>query len=199
MAKIAVVAGGYLGDEGKGKITNYYLAQYNMQSEVLCIRAGGGTNTGATVYRGDKKFKLHMLPIGVMMGGGKHGYIGNGVYINPDIMVEELKLMSDNMDHHEGRRIRKLYVSKYAHVVTKDCLEEDERKERKQNLGSTKNGVSVTAARKYRYEGKTLEDYLKRPGSGKLSTAFKVHHVEVVDPYEFFTNTVIPNEMEYSS
>ncbi len=196
MGKVAVVVGGSLGDEGKGKVTAYVLERYNVGHEVLCIRSSGGTNTGATVWRRKGaedwvKIQIHMLPVGVFLPGGKHGYIGNGVYLNLDILEEELKLMHQVADGHP---LNKVFISKYAHVVTKQCLEEDARKEAKQKLGSTKNGVSVAAGKKYRYEGTTLEKFLSKPGSGHIKTVFDTFYVEVVDPYEFFTEIVEPED-----
>lgn len=200
MSKVAVIVGGGLGDEGKGKITCYYLNEYNMGKEVLCIRSSGGTNTGATVYRNDKKIQVHMLPVGVFMPGGKHGYIGSAVYLNLRVLEDELKLMDKYMDYDDDNRpIRKLYISKYAHVVTEDDITDDLCKESEQNYGSTKNGVSIAAGKKYRYEGLTLQQLIDSPEhtsstSDYLQYILQMYNINIVDPYDFFTKIVEPND-----
>lgn len=192
MAKVAVIVGGYLGDEGKGKITCHYLEKYNWEHEVLCIRAGGGTNTGATVYRRKgaedwQKIQVHQLPVGVFLPGGKHGYIGNGVYVNLAILEKELQMMLDVGGEH---RCNRMFISKYAHIVTPEHLELDAKKEGKQKMGSTKNGVSVAASFKYQYKGTQFKDLPE-----VLLDHFKNEYgLEVVDPYEFFTEIVEPND-----
>jgi adenylosuccinate synthase len=194
--KLAVVVGGYLGDEGKGKATQYYLARYgnkcdcrrperadelrtNLLKHVLCIRSSGGTNTGATVYAGGLKLSIHMLPVGAF-DPLMDAYLGNGVYLNMEILLHELaqrwKMFGENIPG-------KVYLSKYAHVVTMDCLKRDAEKEAKQKLGSTKNGVSIAAGDKYSYKGITLEQFLAE--NPIWVDNLGRYGVQVVDPFEF--------------
>ncbi len=83
-ARVIAVIGGAWGDEGKGKVASYYAKDAN-----LVIRATGGDNAGHTVYFGDKKIPLHLVPGGI-------GYpqtqclIGQGVVLNLDTLFDEI-------------------------------------------------------------------------------------------------------------
>ncbi len=79
-----VVLGAQWGDEGKGKMTDY-LAE---EAEVV-VRFQGGNNAGHTVEVGDKKYKLHLIPSGILYGN-KLNVIGNGVVIDPEAFFEEI-------------------------------------------------------------------------------------------------------------
>jgi adenylosuccinate synthase len=206
--RLAIVVGGYLGDEGKGKATQYYLQQYGAEKthrirhSVLCIRSSGGTNTGATIYSVAKgeKLDIHMLPAGAFQPNC-HSYIGSAVYVNLDILVKELRMR----DKKHGR----VFLSKNAHVVMPSHLREDAEKENGQKLGSTKNGVSVCAGRKYRYNGLTVGDLAtmsQRAKDRMFTPEHELHWlskvmvqiqeefgVEIVDPFHLFRDVVEPN------
>lgn len=195
VSKIAVIVGGYLGDEGKGKATCELLDQYSIGEQALCVRAGGGTNTGATIYRGDKKIEVHMVPVGAFMENGAHAYIGSGVYVNLKILVDELALMRDVCG---GSPPNKVFISRNAHIVFPQHIKEDEAKEEAQKLGSTKNGVSIAAQYKYGYNGITMgmveqniKDY---PTIADHFSEVIAFGARLVDPYEFFTETVMPGK-----
>lgn len=193
--KLAVIVGGYLGDEGKGKATQTYLHEFrqgihsNSRSfeKILCIRSSGGSNTGATVHTGTgKKLGIHMLPAGAFLPQC-NSYLGNAVYVNIHILLDELKMRSEVLSKEECGRV---FISKYAHVVTDDCLQRDAEKEAEQKLGSTKNGVSIAASDKYSYRGTTLEQYLKsKPIWAK---SLEAYGVEIVDPLYLFQTIVEP-------
>ncbi len=169
-------------DEGKGKATQYYLKKYKNNNGLLCIRSSGGTNTGATVYTesGDK-LSIHMLPVGAFMPNC-HAYIGNAVYVNFKILLDELELRHKVNEHLDG----KVFLSKYAHVVTKDCLERDAAKEAEQKMGSTKNGVSIAASDKYSYRGTTVQQALRGERNKDMLMSLWSYGVKIVDPFEFF-------------
>ena len=79
-----VVVGLQYGDEGKGKITDVLSAKSD-----YVVRFQGGDNAGHTVYVGDEKFVLHLLPSGVLQCKGKC-IIANGVVVNPKSFIKEI-------------------------------------------------------------------------------------------------------------
>lgn len=204
VGKVIVIVGGFLGDEGKGKATQYFCQTHPRN---LCCRSSGGTNTGATFYIGQKSYKIHMLPVGAFINSG-NAYLGNATYINLEILLRELNLRKELI----GSDKKNVWISKEAHVVLPYYIEMDKAKEDKQKLGSTKNGVSIAAAQKYSYRGIRIQDFINNkeriysiyndlyPPTARLSEqtsdleADKViklfeevaQMVEFVDPIDFF-------------
>ncbi len=79
-----VIVGAQWGDEGKGKITDL-LAEHGD----AVVRFQGGNNAGHTIVRGEEEWKLHLIPSGILYPG-KRCVIGNGVVIDPQVLIEEL-------------------------------------------------------------------------------------------------------------
>ncbi len=95
------------GDEGKGKIVDLLSEHFD-----VIVRFQGGSNAGHTVVIGDDKFILHLIPSGILRAG-KTCVIGNGVVLDPEILIGE-------MDGLEGRGVDvggRLRISARAHVV----------------------------------------------------------------------------------
>src|SRR3990172_5524565 len=84
MARNIVVVGAQWGDEGKGKIVDI-LSEY---ADVI-VRFQGGNNAGHTVVVGGEKFILHLIPSGILHSG-KRCIIGNGVVVDPHILLDEI-------------------------------------------------------------------------------------------------------------
>ncbi|MDR3272507.1 MAG: adenylosuccinate synthase [Flavobacteriaceae bacterium] len=128
-----VVVGLQWGDEGKGKITDV-LAE---KSDYV-VRYQGGNNAGHTVYAGEDKFVLHLLPSGVLQCKGKC-IIGNGVVVNPEAFfheVEEIEKRGRSADH--------VFVSSRAHVIMPYHILLDTYREEfagKGQIGTTKRGI----------------------------------------------------------
>ena len=103
-----VIAGTQWGDEGKGKIVDL-LTQY-----AHCIvRFQGGNNAGHTLVVDGKQFIFHLVPSGILYEG-KKCLIGNGVVIDPDVLLGEMKKLADN-----GLTITpdRLMISENAHLI----------------------------------------------------------------------------------
>src|SRR5256885_3312231 len=79
-----VLVGAQWGDEGKGKATDLLGDTVD-----YVVRYQGGNNAGHTVVIGDEKYALHMLPSGVLSNRAIP-VIGNGVVINPQVLIEEI-------------------------------------------------------------------------------------------------------------
>ena len=128
-----VVIGAQWGDEGKGKIVDY-LAQ---QADAV-VRYSGGSNAGHTVVVNDVAYKLRLLPSGILYHG-KICVLGNGVVINPGVVLQEIKEM-----HDKGVDISRIAISDRAHVVLPyhqklDVLQEEALGDAK--IGTTKGGI----------------------------------------------------------
>jgi len=86
---ISVIVGSQWGDEGKGKIVDLLSDRFQ-----IVARYQGGANAGHTVEIGDKKFILHLIPSGILRDD-VICVIGNGVVIDPQALLEEIKMLED--------------------------------------------------------------------------------------------------------
>ncbi|MCK5112412.1 MAG: adenylosuccinate synthetase, partial [Thermoplasmatales archaeon] len=80
---VTLVIGTQWGDEGKGKVVDYFSKDAD-----YVVRFQGGNNAGHTIKVRDEIYKLHVIPSGVIQG--KTGVIGNGVVIDPEILINEI-------------------------------------------------------------------------------------------------------------
>ncbi len=107
MANVVVI-GTQWGDEGKGKIVDL------LTERAACVvRFQGGNNAGHTLVVGGKKFIFHLIPSGILHSG-KMCMIGNGVVLDPDVLLQE-------MDRLNGMGIpvtpKNLMISHHTHVI----------------------------------------------------------------------------------
>ncbi|MDH5364809.1 MAG: adenylosuccinate synthetase, partial [Dehalococcoidia bacterium] len=132
MPVIAVV-GGQWGDEGKGKVIDSLA-----EKAKVVARFSGGDNAGHTVINPYGEFRMHLVPSGIFYPGVTC-IIGNGVVINPAVLLDEI----DNLKKH-GVDISHLIISERAHLIMPyhtlfDGLEEERRG--KGALGTTRRGI----------------------------------------------------------
>ncbi|MBF5027771.1 adenylosuccinate synthase [Planobacterium oryzisoli] len=128
-----VVVGLQYGDEGKGKITDVLSAKSD-----YVVRFQGGDNAGHTVYVGDEKFVLHLLPSGVLQCKGKC-IIANGVVVNPKAFMREIGQLES-----KGMRTDHVYISRRAHVIMPYHIALDTYREEEKGgteIGTTKKGI----------------------------------------------------------
>ena len=143
-----VIVGGQWGDEGKGKIVDYYAEKAD-----LVVRYQGGCNAGHTVVVGGETFKFHLIPSGVIQG--KRVIIGNGVVLDLEVLnkeIENLKSKNKKID---------MLISERAHITlplhkTLDGIEETFRG--KSKVGTTKRGIGPTYADKVARSGLRVID-----------------------------------------
>ena len=102
---ITVIVGAQWGDEGKGKITDYFAGKSD-----YVVRYHGGNNAGHTVIVNGSKFKLHLIPSGVLYDH-PFSVIGNGVVVDPGALLNELEYLNN-----KGIQPR-LTISDRAHVI----------------------------------------------------------------------------------
>ena len=104
-SKITVIVGAQWGDEGKGKITDYFAGESD-----YVVRYHGGNNAGHTVIVNGSTFKLHLIPSGVLYDH-PISVIGNGVVVDPDALLTELQYLNNKGIHP------RLNISDRAHVI----------------------------------------------------------------------------------
>jgi len=125
------VVGLQWGDEGKGKVVDILA-----ENSDIVVRYSGGANAGHTVVAGDEKFALHIMPSGAIRKG-KTCVIGNGVVVDPAILIYEI----DGLDQ-KGISIKgRLFISENAHVVLDYHKAEDQLRE--DSLGKNKLGTTI--------------------------------------------------------
>ncbi|ACU07202.1 Adenylosuccinate synthetase [Flavobacteriaceae bacterium 3519-10] len=128
-----VVVGLQYGDEGKGKITDVLSAKSD-----YVVRFQGGDNAGHTVYAGEEKFVLHLLPSGVLQCKGKC-IIANGVVVNPKAFLKEIGQIEE-----KGMRTDHVFISRRAHVIMPYHILLDTYREEETGgtfIGTTKKGI----------------------------------------------------------
>lgn len=148
-----VVVGAQWGDEGKGKVTDYLA-----QSADWVVRYQGGNNAGHTVVVDGRTFKLHLLPSGVIQKRTR-SVIGNGVVVDPNVLLQELKTLREM-----GIDDPQLYISERAHVILPyhkllDELEEAARGANK--IGTTGRGIGPAYADKVSRCGIRMVEFVR--------------------------------------
>lgn len=167
-----VIIGTQWGDEGKGKIVDH-LAEI---ADVV-VRFQGGNNAGHTMVIKDKQFISHLVPSGILQG--KECYLGNGMVIDPAVLIEEMdKLSKNGIDVNP----EKLKISEKAHIIMPYHKLIDQAREKMKGdkkIGTTGRGI-----------GPCYEDKATRRG---------IRFVDLIDPNVFKekVNTIIGEKNFY--
>src|SRR4029079_11040109 len=173
---IDVILGLQWGDEGKGKIVDFFASKYD-----LIARFQGGPNAGHTLYVEDKKVVLHQIPSGVFHANTIN-LIGNGVVLDPVTLKRECDIVSSF-----GIDLKKnLFVSERAHLIlpTHRALDKSsEIAKGNDKIGSTLKGIGPA------YMDKTGRNGLR---VGDINNNFKAEyeklkakHQEILNNYKF--------------
>jgi adenylosuccinate synthase len=147
-----VIVGAQWGDEGKGKITDLLAEQAD-----AVVRFQGGNNAGHTIVRDGEEWKLHLIPSGILYPG-KCCVIGNGVVIDPKVLIGELDALRARRVDVGGLRI-----SANAHLIMPYHLLLDHAGEAKLGslqIGTTRRGIGPCYADKAARLGIRLQDLL---------------------------------------
>jgi adenylosuccinate synthase len=152
MANVVIV-GAQWGDEGKGKVVDLYT-----EFADVVFRYGGGANAGHTLVVDGQKLVTHLIPSGVLRGRGKRCVLGDGMVIDPKVLLEELVeckargLLGDDRD---------LVIGKHAHVILPLHREIDTvREQGKAAIGTTKRGIGPAYEAKMARRGVRMSDLL---------------------------------------
>lgn len=145
-----VLVGAQWGDEGKGKATDLLGGRVD-----YVVRYQGGNNAGHTVVIGDERYALHLLPSGILTPSCTP-VIGNGVVIDPGVMLKEIAGLNDR-----GIDTSRLRISAEAHIITPYHIELDKLTERflgKQKIGTTGRGIGPAYQDKFARIGIRVQD-----------------------------------------
>lgn len=150
MSKVDVVIGCFYGDEGKGKVIDYLGTEAD-----VAVRATGGDNAGHTIKVNGVKYAMHLIPSG-MLSGHTVGVIGNGVVLNPEVLLEEI----DNLKAHGYDVDKYLKISDKAHVIFPyhRMLDLALEQTRKNKIGTTGKGIGPSYCDKFERSGIRMED-----------------------------------------
>lgn len=180
MKKVNVVLGSFYGDEGKGKIIDYL-----SQNADISVRCTGGNNAGHSIEVNGKKFAFHLIPSGIL-NEKTLAVIGNGVVIDPKVLIEEINTVKEN-----GYSTKNLKISDKAHVIfpyhiEMDKLLESLRKEGK--IGTTARGIGPAYCDKYERCGIRMGDLVSKRFEKQLrknienkNRIFEMYNYETID------------------
>ena len=147
-----VIIGTQWGDEGKGKVVDLLAERAEM-----VVRFQGGNNAGHTIVRDGDEFKFHLIPSGILYPG-KTCVIGNGVVVDPEVLITEL----DGL-RRRGVDVGGLRLSANAHLIMPYHVMLDtagEAKLGKLEIGTTKRGIGPCYADKSARLGIRVQDLL---------------------------------------
>ena len=147
-----VIVGAQWGDEGKGKVVDLLGERAHS-----VIRFQGGNNAGHTIVRGDETFKFHLIPSGILYEDC-NCVIGNGVVVDPRVLIEEIDGLRARGIDTSGLR-----VSANAHLIMPYHLLLDHAGETrlgKLQIGTTRRGIGPCYADKAARLGIRVQDIL---------------------------------------
>jgi adenylosuccinate synthase len=145
-----VIVGAQWGDEGKGKATDLLGDKVD-----YVVRYQGGNNAGHTVVIGDEHYALHLLPSGVLSDHAT-AVIGNGVVINPEVLIAEIDGLAAR-----GAWRDKLLISADAHLIMPHHVALDKVTERylgNARIGTTGRGIGPAYGDKAARVGIRMQD-----------------------------------------
>jgi len=151
---LSIVVGAQWGDEGKGRIVDLLAVNADMVA-----RYSGGDNAGHTVSVGNEIFKLHLLPSGIIHPHAL-GLLGNGMVINPAVLINEMDKVRQSGILINPDRIK---ISHAAHLITPGHIALDtalEQARGDQMIGTTKRGIGPTYTAKVARSGLRMEQML---------------------------------------
>ena len=150
MANIVIV-GAQWGDEGKGKIVDL-LTQY----ADIVVRFQGGNNAGHTIVLKGEKFVFHLIPSGILYGN-KKCVIGNGVVLDPAVLIEEIAEVKKKGYFKDDSQ---LMISEEAHLILPYHRRIDIAREKIFKIGTTGRGIGPAYEDKVARSGIRVVDLL---------------------------------------
>lgn len=189
---VNVVVGGFYGDEGKGKIIDYLASDAD-----ITVRYSGGNNAGHTIIVDGVKFAFHLIPSGILNKNTK-AVIGNGVVVDPKVLIEEIKMVESN-----GYSVENLCISDKAHVIMPyhialDGLLEELRGNKK--IGTTVRGIGPAYCDKYERTGIRMGDLISPKFEEKVRENVKRKNdfLKLYGKEEFDAEKIIKEYKEYA-
>ncbi|MBI3882961.1 MAG: adenylosuccinate synthase [Sphingobacteriales bacterium] len=174
---VDVILGLQWGDEGKGKIVDYFAPKYD-----VIARFQGGPNAGHTLYVAGKKVVLHQIPSGIFHTD-KINLIGNGVVLDVVTFMKECATVASmGVDYKKN-----LYISERTHLIlpTHRALDKaSELSKGNDKIGSTLKGIGPTYMDKTGRNGLRVGDILSKDFSARYEN-IKSKHQQLLANYNF--------------
>ena len=174
--KVDALLGIVFGDEGKGKVVDYFTPRYD-----VVARFAGGPNAGHTIIFDGKKFVLRSIPSGIF-DEGKVNIIGNGCVIAPDLFMAE----AHELEAAGYSLTERLHISKRAHLIlpTHRVLDRAyEAAKGKNKVGTTGKGIGPTYSDKAARVGLRVGDILN--GFEEKYARLKARHEQILRDLHF--------------
>ena len=174
---VDVILGLQWGDEGKGKIVDFFAKDYD-----VIARFQGGPNAGHTLYVNDKKIVLHQIPSGIFHED-KINLIGNGVVLDAITLRKECEAVAAMGTNYK----KNLFISKRTHLIlpTHRALDKaSELAKGAEKIGSTLKGIGPAYMDKTGRNGLRVGDLL----SDNFKTQYeklRTKHRQLLDNYNF--------------
>lgn len=195
-----IILGAQWGDEGKGKMVDLFADRFQ-----TVVRYQGGHNAGHTVFVGEQKFVLKLIPSGILREGVT-AVIGNGVVVDPQALIDEIEML-------EGLGInvrQKLLISNRAHVIFpfhRVIEGMSEAREDRTPIGTTARGIGPCYEDKIGRRGIRMADLIEGETFAELfrclsedkqiiANAFHLKHTlnfdEIREQYRSFAKRLSP-------
>ena len=174
--KVDALLGIVFGDEGKGKVVDYFTPRYD-----VVARFAGGPNAGHTIIFDGKKFVLRSIPSGIF-DEGKINIIGNGCVIAPDLFMAE----AHELEAAGYELTERLHISRRAHLIlpTHRVLDRAyEAAKGKNKVGTTGKGIGPTYSDKAQRVGLRVGDILNN--FEEKYRALKARHEQILRDLHF--------------
>lgn len=174
---VDVILGLQWGDEGKGKIVDYFAPGYD-----IIARFQGGPNAGHTLYVKDKKIVLHQIPSGIFHED-KINLIGNGVVLDPITLKKECETVKPFVSDFR----KNLYISQRTHVIlpTHRALDKaSELSKGNEKIGSTLKGIGPAYMDKTGRNGIRVGDLLDKNFTSHY-IKLRLKHQKLLDSMNF--------------
>ncbi|MEO5944658.1 MAG: adenylosuccinate synthase [Ferruginibacter sp.] len=174
---VDVILGLQWGDEGKGKIVDFFAKDYD-----VIARFQGGPNAGHTLYVNDKKIVLHQIPSGIFHEE-KTNLIGNGVVLDAVTLKRECKSVAEfGVDYKKN-----LFISERAHLIlpTHRALDKaSELSKGNDKIGSTLKGIGPAYMDKTGRNGLRVGDLLDKNFTTQY-IKLRLKHQRLLDNFNF--------------
>lgn len=186
--KVDALLGIVFGDEGKGKVVDYFTPRYD-----VVARFAGGPNAGHTIIFDGKKFVLRSIPSGIF-DEKKINIIGNGCVIAPDLFMTEAK----ELEAAGYKLTERLHISRRAHLIlpTHRLLDRAyEAAKGKNKVGTTGKGIGPTYSDKAARVGLRVGDI--EEGFEAKYQALKARHKQILRDLHFTDYDITEEEKQW--
>ncbi len=186
--KVDALLGIVFGDEGKGKVVDFFTPHYD-----VVARYAGGPNAGHTIIFDGKKFVLRSIPSGIF-DEGKINIIGNGCVIAPDLFMAEAR----ELEAAGYTLTERLHISRRAHLIlpTHRVLDRAyEAAKGKSKVGTTGKGIGPTYSDKAARIGLRVGDILNN--FNEKYEALKARHLQILDDLHFTDFDITEDEKRW--